>query len=85
MLGIELEQTRVYQEAKAEGETIGEAKGLERGLQQERALVVRLLTKKLGNLPPKIQIRINELPIDRVESLLDFTSIADLEAWLSQN
>jgi predicted transposase/invertase (TIGR01784 family) len=89
MLGIELEQTRVYQEAKAEGETIGEAKGLEQGLQQERALVVRLLTKKLGNLNPKIQSRINELSIDRVESLgealLDFTSITDLEAWLSQN
>jgi predicted transposase/invertase (TIGR01784 family) len=89
MLGIELEQTRVYQEAKAEGETIGEAKGLEQGLQQERALVVRLLTKKLGNFNPKIQSRINELSIDRVESLgealLDFTSITDLEAWLSQN
>jgi predicted transposase/invertase (TIGR01784 family) len=89
MLGIELEQTRVYQEAKAEGETIGEAKGLERGLQQERSLVVRLLTKKLGNLTPNIQSRISELSIDRVESLgealLDFTSISDLEAWLSQN
>ncbi len=89
MLGIELEQTRVYQEAKAEGETIGEAKGLEQGWQQERALVVRLLTKKLGNLTPKIQSRINELSIDRVEflgeALLDFTSIADLEAWLDQN
>jgi predicted transposase/invertase (TIGR01784 family) len=81
MLGIELEQTRVYQEAKAEG--------LEKGLQQERALVVRLLTKKLGNLTPKNQSRINELSIDRVESLgealLDFTSISDLEAWLNHN
>ena len=89
MLGIELAQTRVYQEAKAEGETIGEAKGLAQGLQQERALVVRLLTKKLGNLTPKNQSRINELSIDRVESLgealLDFTSSADLENWLSQN
>jgi predicted transposase/invertase (TIGR01784 family) len=89
MLGIELAQTRVYQEAKAEGETIGEAKGLAQGLQQERALVVRLLTKKLGSLTPKNQSRINELLIDRVESLgealLDFTSIADLENWLSQN
>jgi predicted transposase/invertase (TIGR01784 family) len=89
MLGIELEQTRVYQEAKAEGETIGEAKGLEQGWQQERALVVRLLTKKLGNLTPKNQSRINELSIDRVESLgealLDFTAVADLEAWLNHN
>jgi predicted transposase/invertase (TIGR01784 family) len=89
MLGIELEQTRVYREAVAVGETIGEAKGLEQGLQQERALVVRLLNKKLVNLTPKIQSRINELSIDRVESLgealLDFTTVADLEAWLSHN
>jgi predicted transposase YdaD len=89
MLGIELEQTRVYREAVAVGETIGEAKGLEQGLQQERALVVRLLNKKLGNLTPKIQSRINELSINRVESLgealLDFTTVADLEAWLSHN
>jgi predicted transposase YdaD len=85
MLGIELEQTRVYQEAKAEDETIG----LAQGLQQERALVVRLLTKKLGNITPKIQSQVNDLAIDRVESLgealLDFTTITDLEAWLSQN
>jgi predicted transposase/invertase (TIGR01784 family) len=63
--------------------------GLERGLQQERALVVRLLTKKIGNLTPKVQAQVSGLSIDRVESLgealLDFTSMADLEAWLSQN
>jgi predicted transposase YdaD len=63
--------------------------GLERGLQQERALVVRQLTKKIGNLTPKVQAQVSSLSIDRVESLgealLDFTSMADLEAWLSQN
>jgi predicted transposase YdaD len=63
--------------------------GLERGLQQERALVVRQLTKKIGNFTPKVQAQVSSLSIDRVESLgealLDFTSMADLEAWLSQN
>jgi predicted transposase YdaD len=63
--------------------------GLERGLQQERALVVRLLTKKIGNLTPKVQAQVSSLLIDRVESLgealLDFTSMADLEVWLSQS
>jgi predicted transposase/invertase (TIGR01784 family) len=81
MLGIELQQTRVYQDAKAEG--------LEIGLQQERALVFKQLNRKLGNLLPQLQTRISELSIEDVESLgealLDFTSIADLEAWLSQN
>jgi predicted transposase/invertase (TIGR01784 family) len=81
MLGIELEQTRVYREAKAEG--------LELGLQQEKTLVLRQLNRKLGNLSPQVQTRVLALEIDRVESLgedlLDFTSITDLEAWLSQN
>jgi predicted transposase YdaD len=60
--------------------------GLERGRQQERALVSRQLTKKIGNLTPKIQERVNVLSIDRVESLgealLDFNTLADLERFL---
>jgi predicted transposase YdaD len=81
-----MRESVIYQDILAEGEVIGEAKGLERGLQQERALVVRQLTKKLGNLTPKIQSRVNSLAIDRVESLgealLDFTTLADLERFL---
>jgi predicted transposase YdaD len=81
MLGIELQQTRVYQEAKAEG--------LEIGQQQEKAFVIKLLTRKLGNLSSQTQSQVSVLQIDRIESLgealLDFTSMADLETWLSQN
>lgn len=82
MLGIELQQTRVYQEAKAEGEVIGENRGLER----ERALVLKLLTRKLVAISPEIQIRVNSLTIEQIESLgealLDFTQIGDLTNWL---
>jgi predicted transposase/invertase (TIGR01784 family) len=94
MLGIELQQTRVYQDAKAEGESIGEvrgeARGLERGRTQEgQALVLKQLNRKLGTIAPQLQSQISNLNIDRVESLgealLDFNSLADLEAWLSQN
>jgi predicted transposase/invertase (TIGR01784 family) len=78
MLGIEFQQTRVYQEAKAEGRTEG-----------ERALAVRLLTRKLGNLSPEITARVNSLSIERLESLgevlLDFTSMADLENFLASS
>ena len=85
MLGIELQQTRVYQEAKAEGKV----EGLEIGQQQEKALVLKQLTRKLGNLSSQTQSGVSALPIDRVESLgealLDFNSIADLESWLSKN
>ena len=76
-------------EGEAKGKAEGEASGLERGLQQERAFVIRLLTRKLGNLTPQLQTQVNSLKIDTLESLgealLDFTSIADLESWLSQN
>ena len=85
MLGIELQQTRVYQEAKAEGRT----EGLEIGLQQEKALVLKQLIRKLGNLSSQTQSKVSALPIDCIESLgealLDFTSMSDLESWLSQN
>ena len=60
--------------------------GLERGLQQERALVVRQLMKKLGNLSPEIQTQLTSLSIERVEALgealLDFTTLADLDNFL---
>ena len=85
MLGIELQQTRVYQEAKAEGK----AEEREIGLQQERALVLKQLNRKLGTLSPQLQAKVAALSIENVESLgealLDFNSIADLESWLTQN
>jgi Domain of unknown function (DUF4351) len=46
-----------------------------------------MLTQPLD--PNRVQSRVSSLTIERVESLgealLDFTSMADLEAWLSQN
>ena len=78
VLGIELQQTRVYQEAKADGRT-----------EEGQSLVLKQLTRKLGNIIPEVRSRINSLTIDRLESLgedlLDFTSMADLEAWFSQS
>jgi predicted transposase/invertase (TIGR01784 family) len=75
MLGIELQQTRVYRDAKAEGAVDG-----------ERALVLKLLNRKLGNINPEVQAQVNSLTLDRVESLaedlLDFTQMADLTSWL---
>jgi predicted transposase/invertase (TIGR01784 family) len=90
MLGIELQQTRVYQEAKAEGETIGEVRGLERGRTEEgQSLVLKQLTRKFGKIDSELQARVNSLKIDRIESLgealLDFTQMGDLLAWLDGN
>ncbi len=80
-----MRESVIYQDILAEGE----ARVLKLGLEQERALVLKQLGRKLGNLSSQLQTRVSALPIDRVESLgealLDFTSMADLETWLSQN
>lgn len=83
MLGIALQQTRVYQDAKAEGEQLGE----ERGRQEEaRSLVLRLLTRRLGALPESTQARLATLSLLQLEALgealLDFTASTDLDTWL---
>jgi predicted transposase/invertase (TIGR01784 family) len=82
MLGIELEQTRVYQDAKADGKIEGKIEG-------EQALVFRLLTRKLGTIKPEIKARVSSLKIEQLESLgedlLDFTQMSDLLAWLDVN
>jgi predicted transposase YdaD len=73
MLGIELQQTRVYQEAKADGEKI---------------VVLKMLDRKLGNIniTPEIRSRVNNLSIEQLESLseslLDFGQMSDLIGWL---
>jgi predicted transposase/invertase (TIGR01784 family) len=82
MLGIELQQTRVYREARAEGEVSGRT-------DEGRSLVLRQLARKLGAISPEIQAQVNSLTLDRVESLaedlLDFTQMADLINWLDPN
>jgi predicted transposase YdaD len=79
MIGIELSQTRVYQEAKAEGKAEGKA-------EEARALVLRLLHRKLGALKARELKQIDRLSLEHLESLgealLDFASLSDLQAWL---
>jgi hypothetical protein len=62
--------------------------GIEQGIERERSLVLRLLTKQVGTLSSEVRDRIDQLPIDQVEALgealLEFRALTDLEAWLSQ-
>jgi predicted transposase/invertase (TIGR01784 family) len=78
MLGITLGQTRVYQEAKAEGREEG-----------ERSLILRQLPRRVGELPDSLRSQIATLTLPQLESLgealLDFRAIADLEQWLQAN
>ncbi|MBC1241443.1 Rpn family recombination-promoting nuclease/putative transposase [Nostoc sp. 2RC] len=95
MLGITLKETRVYREIKEEGREQGLEQGREQGLEQgreqgreaeARSLIFRLLTKRVGELPQQLRQRIETLSLQQLENLgealLDFTSMADLQAWL---
>jgi predicted transposase/invertase (TIGR01784 family) len=77
MLGIELEQTRVYREAKQQGELKG---------QQE--LVVRQLKRRVGNVSIDLEAQIKALLLVQLEelgeALLDFNQMSDLVAWLDR-
>jgi predicted transposase/invertase (TIGR01784 family) len=72
-------------EGEVKGRKEGEIKGRKQGL---LTIVLRLLTRKFGNLPPKLHTRIARLQIPRLESLaeaiLDFESVVDLELWFSK-
>jgi predicted transposase YdaD len=67
----DLKQTRVYQDAHQEG---------------EQKVISLLLSRKYGELPLGVQTQIQSLSTEQLEtlavSLLDFTSIEDLVAWL---
>lgn len=79
MLGITLKETRVYREIREEGEQIGrEAEG--------RSLILRQLTRRVGELPQDVRQQVETLSLEQLENLgealLDFTSMADLLSWL---
>jgi predicted transposase YdaD len=76
MLGISLERSRAYREIKQEG--------IE---QATFNLVIRLLTKRFGELSAEIRSSISALPLPVMENLsealLDFTNLNDLQIWLA--
>ncbi len=70
--------------------TTGERIGYERGKQEQgQTLVLRLLQKRVGELPQEVRGRIQTLSLKQLEALgealLDFTVIEDLLTWLEAN
>ncbi len=60
---------------------------LEEGRQEAgRSLILRLVTRQVGDLPEALRSCISTLSLEQLENLgealLDFGAIADLEAWL---
>lgn len=76
----DLKQTKVYQEAKAEGK--------QEGRQNEaRLLLLRLLSKRFGTMSDRQLQAIDSLSLTQLENLgealLDFQTIGDLDRWLA--
>jgi predicted transposase/invertase (TIGR01784 family) len=75
MFGLsELRETKVYQEGRQEG---------------ERSLVLRQLTRRIGNVTPELAVKVQTLSLTQLEALgealLDFSQPADLITWLDEN
>jgi predicted transposase YdaD len=69
----------------------GIQQGIQQGLQQGKysqalAIVLRLLRRRIGLLPDEVEAHIKQLSLTQqealAEDLLDFTGLADVEAWL---
>ena len=74
MLGLNLQHTRVYQEAKED---------------EARSLILRQLMRRVGEVPNQMREQIDALSLEQLEALgealLDFNGITDLENWLREH
>ncbi len=70
---VPFNQTRFYRDVQEE---------------EARSLVIRLLSRRFGEVPAPIKAQIEQLNLEQTESLaealLDFSAIEDLSAWLQQ-
>lgn len=75
----------LYEQDREKAIQQGEAIGLQKG---EANLVLRLLKRRFGELPPHITETIQKLTVEQLEdlgeALLDFETQADLINWLNQ-
>ncbi len=85
MLGIRLEDSRAFREVREEGKAEGKAEGKQ---EEGQSLILRMLTRRFGEISPTLRSRIQELPLPLLEelgeALLDFTDIDNLIAWLDR-
>ncbi|PDW00955.1 DUF4351 domain-containing protein [Candidatus Chloroploca asiatica] len=79
--------TSIEELAFAEGVEKGIEKGIEQGRHQTlQEVMLRQLTRRCGPLPESVHHHVLALSpeylLDLSETLLDFTSLDDLQAWL---
>ncbi|MHC5863024.1 DUF4351 domain-containing protein, partial [Nostoc sp.] len=75
----------LYQQDRERAKLEGKQEGKQEGQQD---LIIRLINRRFGETDAALIERIRELSIEQleglVEALLDFSVVADLEAWLNQ-
>jgi hypothetical protein len=66
----------------------GRQEGIEQMIERQRSLLIRLLSRTLGELPDPAKTQINQMSIDQLEALneefVDLTDIDALIQWLDQ-
>jgi predicted transposase YdaD len=80
----------LIEEAREEGRKKGREEARQKGRQQGQIeFIMRLLSRRLGQINPDFESRIRQLPIDKLENLaeamLDFSNAEDLTGWLEAN
>ena len=81
-----MQQSVIYQEWKEEFLQEGRQEGEQIG---ESRLVLRQLTRRIGDVSPALRSQVQALTLAQLESLgealLDFSEVWDLERWLKDN
>jgi hypothetical protein len=84
----------LYIEKIQEAQQVGRAEGRQEGRTEGRteegqALILRQLTRRVGNVPIETETQVKALSLARLEelgeALLDFTQMGDLLAWLDRD
>ncbi|MGI0482107.1 DUF4351 domain-containing protein [Geminocystis sp. CENA526] len=74
------------QQGLQQGLQQGIQQGVQQRVQQEINLFLRLLKRKIGSVSPELEIRVRNIPVDKLEdfgeALFDFNSSQDLKDWL---
>ena len=85
-----LRESPWYQEIEQRGEQKGRLEGEQTGaLIGERSLILRQLSRRIGEIPAEVRSQIQALSLEQTEALgealLDFTEQADLVGWLKSH
>lgn len=88
--GIEEGLQRARVQLMREGMQAGRQEGMQEGIRAgQRALILRLLERRVGAVNPDVVSRIGELSVEQLESLVEevvgFSSLSDLMVWLEDN